>query len=124
MPPTPFHPSSRLPRKLVILGDTHDPSPLIPLIHADPAFALALPEIDVHGTGTRVRIPVSLLVHEATDAYMPRRIDPDERTGRNRTQESVLAKTVQRGHSTPAMAGAFAKRIGAERLVMNHIGAR
>ncbi|TFK89375.1 hypothetical protein K466DRAFT_486979 [Polyporus arcularius HHB13444] len=124
VPPTPFHPSSRLPRKLVILGDTHDPSPLIPLIHADPAFALALPEVDVHGTGTRVRIPVSLLVHEATDAYIPRRIDPDERTGRNRTQESVLAKTVQRGHSTPAMAGAFAKRIGAERLVMNHIGAR
>ncbi|RPD72344.1 hypothetical protein L226DRAFT_537173 [Lentinus tigrinus ALCF2SS1-7] len=124
VPPTPFHPTSRIPRKLVILGDTHDPSPLIPLIHADPVYALALPEIDVHNTGTCVRVPVSLLVHEATDAYIPRRIDPDERTGRNRTQEGVLQKIVERGHSTPAMAGAFARRVGAERLVMNHIGAR
>ena len=124
MPPTPFHPTSRLPRKLVILGDTHDPSPLIPLIHADPAFALCLPEVNVHNTGTRVRIPVSLLVHEATDAYIPPRIDPDERTGRNRTKESVDAKTRERGHSTPAMAGAFARAIAAERLVLNHIGAR
>lgn len=69
-------------------------------------------------------LPVSLLVHEATDAYLPPRVDPERRTGKNRTQESVLAKTLERGHSTPAMAGAFAGKIGAERLVMNHIGAR
>ena len=78
----------------------------------------------MYNTGTRVRIPVSLLVHEATDAYIPPRIDPDERTGRNRTKESVQKKAVERGHSTPEMAGAFARRVGAERLVMNHIGAR
>ena len=78
----------------------------------------------MHNTGTRVWIPVSLLVHEATDAYIPPRIDPDERTGRNRTKESVQKKAVERGHSTPEMAGAFARRVGAERLVMNHIGAR
>ncbi|OSD02216.1 hypothetical protein PYCCODRAFT_1411075 [Trametes coccinea BRFM310] len=120
--------SSPLPRKLVLLGDTCDPSPLIPLIHAEPPLAVsspeALPEFDPTDSGFPIRIPVSLLVHEATDAYIPPSVDQYERTGRNRTQDSVEAKTRDRGHSTPAMAGAFARRIGAERLVLNHIGAR
>ncbi|KAI0822037.1 beta-lactamase-like protein [Trametes gibbosa] len=118
-----------LPRKLVILGDTYDPSPLIPLVFADPLLTAALPELNNYlrldpAEVGRVHVPVSLLVHEATDAYLPPHVDPHERTGRNRTEESVEAKTRERGHSTPAMAGAFARRIGAERLVLNHIGAR
>lgn len=67
---------------------------------------------------------MSLLIHEATDAYMPPDIDPHQKTGRNRTHESVKAKAIEKGHSTPAMAGEFARRIRAERLVLNHIGAR
>ena len=51
-------------------------------------------------------------------------IDKYGTTGRNYTVESVTAKTIQKGHSTQAMAGAFARQIGAERLVLNHIGAR
>lgn len=35
-----------------------------------------------------------------------------------------MEKTLARGHSTPTMAGEFAKRIRAQKLVLNHIGAR
>ena len=55
---------------------------------------------------------------------MPASVDPTGRTGKNRTAESVREKTVARGHSTPGMAGAFARAVSAERLVLNHIGAR
>ncbi|RPD64308.1 hypothetical protein L227DRAFT_650479 [Lentinus tigrinus ALCF2SS1-6] len=124
VPRSPLTASSPAPRKLVILGDTYDPSPLVPLIHADPPETLILPEVDPFGHEVPARVPVSLLVHEATDAYLPPHVDPNQRTGRNRTKESVDAKTRERGHSTPAMAGAFARAIAAERLVLNHIGAR
>lgn len=94
------------PRALVILGDTSDPSPLIPLITEHPLTT------------------VSLLVHEATDAYMPPHVDPHGTTGRNRSEQIVAEKVLEKGHSTPGMAGRFAKQIGAERLALNHIGAR
>lgn len=124
--PTPFDPAqSRMPRKLVILGDTHDPSALVPLVHADPPFADAMSaQADPCGTGAAVKVPVSLLVHEATDAFIPPAIDSQGRTGRNRTKKGVEANIVARGHSTPGMAGAFARSVAAERLVLNHIGAR
>ncbi|KAJ7460363.1 beta-lactamase-like protein [Mycena galericulata] len=61
-------------RKIVILGDTYDPSPTIPF---------------------------------------PRN---------KRTPETVLRTALPRGHSIPRMAGEFAKTIGAEKLVLNHIG--
>lgn len=86
-------------RKIVILGDTYDPSAIIPLC-TDPS--------------------PSLLIHEATDAHIPLRIDPKAR----RSLEVVTEKALSRGHSTPYMAGAFARTIGAEKLVLNHIGAR
>ena len=145
IPRDPLTIESPMPRKLVILGDTYDPSPIVPLIHADspspasPASSAstsesgspsphtglsALPMVNPHDNGVCVRVPVSLLIHEATDAYLPPHVDPQQRTGKNRTTESVAEKAVLRGHSTPAMAGAFARRIAAERLVMNHLGAR
>ncbi|KAF7338487.1 Ribonuclease Z [Mycena venus] len=84
-------------RKLVILGDTYDPSPIIPLCHG-----------------------ASLLIHEATDAHIPREIAPQHK----RSPETVLHTALARGHSIPHMAGEFAKTIGAEKLVLNHIGSR
>jgi ribonuclease Z len=84
-------------RKIVILGDTYDPSPIIPLCTAP-----------------------SLLIHEATDAHIPREINPQYR----RAPDLVLRTALARGHSIPQMAGEFAKTIGAEKLVLNHIGGR
>ncbi|KAG6378724.1 Metallo-hydrolase/oxidoreductase [Boletus reticuloceps] len=87
-------PPRRPGRKIVILGDTYDPS-----VAADIACS------------------PDLLVHEATNAHLPG-IDPT--TKPTDTFESVEARAKSRGHSTPQMAAAFATQIGARRLVLNH----
>lgn len=89
-------------RKLVFLGDTYDPSPIVPLcLNPSP----------------------SLLVHEATDSHISREADPSGKLSR-RSADEVLKRALSMGHSVPAMAGAFAKKIDAQKLVLNHIGAR
>ncbi|KAI1796078.1 Metallo-hydrolase/oxidoreductase [Ganoderma leucocontextum] len=96
---TVLHGPARKPgRKIVILGDTHDPSPIAGLAEG-----------------------ACLLIHEATNAHLPG-VDPD--TKQADTYESVEARTKSRGHSTPQMAGAFAKRLWARKLVLNHFSAR
>ncbi|KAF9268131.1 Metallo-hydrolase/oxidoreductase [Marasmius fiardii PR-910] len=91
-------PPRRPGRKIVILGDTYDPSPI----------ALLARDAD-------------LLVHEATNAHLPG-IDPG--TKENDTYESVQERAMSRGHSTPQMAGKFATHIGAKKLILNHFSAR
>lgn len=90
--------SKRKGRKIAILGDTCDPSPVIPIAS----------EVD-------------LLVHEATNAHLPG-IDPMTRD--EDTYEIVEQRTSSRGHSTPQMAGRFAKRVGAHRMILNHFSSR
>ncbi|KAI9000712.1 Metallo-hydrolase/oxidoreductase [Trametes punicea] len=85
-------------RKIVILGDTYDPSPI-----------------------ARLAEDACLLIHEATNAHLPG-IDPNTKDAD--TYESVEELAKSRGHSTPQMAGAFAKRIRARKLVLNHFSAR
>ncbi len=85
-------------RKIAILGDTYDPSPITSLAEG-----------------------ADLLVHEATNAYLPG-IDPNAHE--DDTEDGVEKRTKSRGHSTPQMAGRFAKRIGAGRLALNHFSAR
>lgn len=85
-------------RKIAILGDTHDPSPIAPIAAG-----------------------ADLLVHEATNAYLPG-VDP--MTKEEETDEIVESRTRSRGHSTPQMAGRFAKVIGARKLALNHFSAR
>lgn len=85
-------------RKIVILGDTHDPSPIEGLAK----------EAD-------------LIVHEATNAHLP---GVDDRVKPEDTLESVEETARSRGHSTPQMAGRFAKRIGARNLFLNHFSSR
>ncbi|KAF8195716.1 beta-lactamase-like protein [Mycena galopus ATCC 62051] len=57
----------------------------------------------------------------ATNAHLPM-IDPN--TKLEDTHQSIQARTRSRGHSTPQMAGAFAKRIRAKRLFLNHFSPR
>ena len=91
-------PDRRQGRKLAILGDTYDPSPI-----ADLAAG------------------VDILIHEATNAYLRGVVAEMKESD---TVESVEARTKLRGHSTPQMAGAFAQRIAAKKLVLNHFSAR
>jgi len=91
-------PARRSGRKLVILGDTYDPSPIAELAKSP-----------------------HLLIHEATNAHLP---GLDAHTKAEDTFESVEVRTKSRGHSTPQMAGAFATRIGARKLALNHFSAR
>ncbi|KAL1747496.1 beta-lactamase-like protein [Schizophyllum fasciatum] len=91
-------PARRPGRKIAILGDTYDPSP-IALLAAD----------------------ADLLIHEATNAHLP---GVDSSTKAEDTYETAEERAKSRGHSTPQMAGAFAKRIGARRLVLNHFSSR
>lgn len=92
-------PPKRPGRKLVILGDTHNPSAIAP-------FAL----------------DADLLVHEATNAHLPD-ILPDV-TKEMDTYASVQSRTKKRGHSTPQMAGQFAQEIRAKTLILNHFSGR
>jgi ribonuclease Z len=91
-------PPRRAGRKLALLGDTHDPAPLAALAAG-----------------------ADVLVHEATNAHVPG-ADPDTRA--EDTPASVQARAVAHGHSTPQMAGAFARAVGAKRLLLNHFSAR
>ncbi|KAH9943160.1 Metallo-hydrolase/oxidoreductase [Epithele typhae] len=85
-------------RKIVILGDTYDPSPI-----------------------ARLAEDACLLIHEATNAHLPG-VDPSTKT--EDTYLSVEERTKSRGHSTPQMAGVFGKRIRARKLLLNHFSAR
>ncbi|CDO69919.1 hypothetical protein BN946_scf184568.g5 [Trametes cinnabarina] len=85
-------------RKIVILGDTYDPSPI-----------------------ASISEDACVLIHEATNAHLPG-IDPNTKV--SDTYEIVEERARSRGHSTPQMAGAFAKRIRARKLVLNHFSAR
>ncbi|KAI0650421.1 Metallo-hydrolase/oxidoreductase [Trametes meyenii] len=85
-------------RRIAILGDTYDPSPI-----------------------ARLAEDACLLIHEATNAHLPG-VDPN--TKETDTYEIVEERAKSRGHSTPQMAGGFAKRIRARKLVLNHFSAR
>lgn len=85
-------------RKLVILGDTCDPSGVLSLAQ-----------------------DASFLVHEATNAN----VDSAGRLpGSDVEREAIKKKAMSRGHSTAEMAGLFAQSIRARRLYMNHFSTK
>ncbi|PVF96857.1 hypothetical protein CPB86DRAFT_708201 [Serendipita vermifera] len=89
-------------RKVVVLGDTCEPSEMIP-----------------------IAMDASILVHESTNAYISKEIAKNIKgLSSGGTPESVRYKAIGRGHSTAEMAGEFAQRIKARRLVLNHFSTR
>ncbi|KZV94167.1 hypothetical protein EXIGLDRAFT_709094 [Exidia glandulosa HHB12029] len=84
-------------RKVVVLGDTCDASGCAEMAYGADA-----------------------LVHEATNAHVERAGKPSA----VKNHEQVERKAIGRGHSTPRMAGDFARRINARGLVMNHFSSR
>lgn len=79
-------PPLRSGRKITVLGDTCDPSPIIPLAMGS-----------------------DVLVHEATNAWLPG-VDPLTKSSEGYAVVEERAKS--RGHSTSEMAGRFARAIG------------
>lgn len=85
---------SRDGRKVVICGDTADARAIAGLAEG-----------------------ADVLVHESTNAFLSG-IDKD-------TNKAEVARDAKiHGHSTPGIAGDFAKQIGAKRLVLNHFSSR
>ncbi|KAF9055497.1 Metallo-hydrolase/oxidoreductase [Hymenopellis radicata] len=93
-------PAHRPGRKIVVLGDTYNPSKIAPLA-----------------------MDADLLIHEATNAHLPDIGIPLYEVD-GETFESVEKRAKSRGHSTPQMAGAFARTIRAKQLIMNHFSGR
>ncbi|KAB5595420.1 hypothetical protein CTheo_1097 [Ceratobasidium theobromae] len=94
-----------LPRRVVSLGDTSSASHIVPLCISEGIYP-------------------SLVIHEATNAWIPPRVDHQRLYGGARkTPQSVREKAISRGHSTPDMAGAFARSVQAERLALIHFSA-
>jgi ribonuclease Z len=58
-----------------------------------------------------------VLVHEATNAYLAG-------VDRDTNLRMVTRDAVTHGHSTPEIAGLFAKQVNAKRLLLNHFSAR
>lgn len=127
-------------RRIVILGDTYDASALVPLITrgdnsgaGDEAAAAAAGRVDV-------------VVHESTNAYLPT-LDESQSPLKTlkgsslpgggdsnsssssdsaplHSLESVTTLARAHGHSTPQVAGRFARSVQAERLVLNHLSVK
>lgn len=85
---------SRNGRKVVICGDTADARAMEKLAQS-----------------------ASLVIHEATNTFLAG-------VDRDTNMKQVTKDAIIHGHSTPQMAGAFAKRVGAKRLVLNHFSPR
>ncbi len=84
-------------RKIVLLGDTCNSDMMVP-----------------------IAMDADFLVHEATNAHLPM-VGTNNRHDNYHSQER---EAVKHGHSTPQMAGQFAKEIRAKKLVLTHFSTR
>ncbi|KAJ3099748.1 hypothetical protein HDU97_002774 [Phlyctochytrium planicorne] len=103
-------------RRVVILGDTSDPSGME-----------AIPEL----WGPDGSKGCDMLIHEATNACTIEDIslnavrNPDARVeSESALRQQVRESAISHGHSTPEMAGEVGKRWNAKLLVLNHFSSR
>ncbi|RVD89122.1 uncharacterized protein DFL_000143 [Arthrobotrys flagrans] len=83
-------PPVRRGRKITVLGDTYDASPIKNLANGS-----------------------DVLIHEATNAFLGNKLGKESKEYKEgETYEDVRRKTIEHGHSTPEMAAAFAISIG------------
>ncbi|KAA1476345.1 Metallo-hydrolase/oxidoreductase [Dentipellis sp. KUC8613] len=104
-PPPPPLPSTSTPlSKVVILGDTSDPSAIAPLA-----------------------MDADILVHESTIMVAPGSRNADEDPEETDVMYDEMLKrglATHSGHSTPDMAAGFANRIRAKSLYLNHLSSK
>lgn len=104
-------------RRIVVLGDTLDATG--GLDDADGARGMLALAADA-----------DVLVHEATNIALPPHLTDRKAaaipaaTSIEAEREATRAKALLRGHSTPQVAGSFAKRVGARQLILNHFSVR
>ncbi|GAA5988035.1 hypothetical protein JCM5350_004147 [Sporobolomyces pararoseus] len=122
-------------RRILILGDTFDAEPLLPLVNSlttDHETSTSLNDSSSSSTtdkndssSLRNHSLLDLVVHESTNAYLPLH-DPSQSPAKANapTLESVTALARDHGHSTPQVAGNFAKLVKTERLVLNHLSVK
>ncbi|KAG8742250.1 hypothetical protein FRC10_001737 [Ceratobasidium sp. 414] len=104
IPPSIMFPTPQI-RRVVCLGDTSSAHHIVPLCVSGGIYP-------------------SLVVHESTNAWIPPHVDQRNLYGGTRkTPQSVREKAISKGHSTPDMAGAFARSVKAEKLALTHFSA-
>ncbi|GAA5993280.1 hypothetical protein JCM10908_001409 [Rhodotorula pacifica] len=119
-------------RRVVVLGDTYDASGMVPLIRA--RLDSGTPSSTLVGSSVDDPMRVDLVVHESTNAYLPTLDDSQSPlklnpvsggdSSRLHTLSSVTSLARSHGHSTPQVAGSFARSVKASRLVLNHLSVK
>ncbi|GAA6044178.1 hypothetical protein JCM8097_007223 [Rhodosporidiobolus ruineniae] len=132
-------------RRIAVLGDAFDATPMLPLIRSSSSSTAAPGGIDesvrrLFGDGEGEGEAgqggedyLDLLIHESTNAFLPT-LDESQAPSSSPsssnpskpdlTLEAVTALARSHGHSTPQVAGSFARQARARRLVLNHLSTK
>ncbi|GAA6005809.1 hypothetical protein JCM10207_007237 [Rhodosporidiobolus poonsookiae] len=119
-------------RRVVVLGDTFDAETGMGPLLDSPFTSSASFASSSSSDAAQPSIPspshadyVDLAIHESTNAFLPTLDDSHSPLKPlPASLQSVTALARSHGHSTPQVAGSFARRARARRLVMNHLSVK